>query len=244
MRFLGTKPKIDNCNFSGNDTNIVYCVGDVTLINSTICFYGSNATIILCQGTVQANFIARTNSLIYIGPNNYFPTCYYNMINPLISSDIGTKIVIGSECPVSTGVCIETGDGHDMFDIHTGENISRRESIYIGDAVWLGRDSHILKGTIINTGSIVGAGAVVTGDHLNTGEVWAGVPARCIKIDTVYGHMDQPYLGYDNKYKYWNSIDSFKYNEKEEITIEQLKKFTVEDFLNLKLANGRFIWKV
>lgn len=244
MRFLGTKPKLINTEIKGNDTNIIYCEPGVTLLNSSILFFGNNALIYLSTGIIQANFSADTNSIIFMGKNNYFPLNYVGMTNPFIRAAENTRIIFGSECPISTGVCIESGDGHNIFDLTTGKNVSKNEDIFIGDAVWLGRDSHILKGSIVNTGSIIGSAAVLTGKHTNTGEVWAGVPARCVRSGVVYGHVNQSYLGQDKRYNFWNSVDAFKYNKDEEIAIEKLKTFTLEDFKELQLSNGRFIWKM
>ena len=245
MRFLGTKPKLINTEIKGNDTNIIYCESNVTIMNSNIIANGSNALIYLSTGVVQAHIFSNSNSRLYIGKNNYFPTCYGTFLTSVfICVADGTTITIGSECPISSGVCIESGDGHNIFDLTTGKNVSKNEDIFIGDAVWLGRDSHILKGSIVNTGSIIGSAAVLTGKHTNTGEVWAGVPARCIRSGVVYGHVNQSYLGQDKRYNFWNSIDAFKYNKDEEITIERLKTFTLEDFKKLQLSNGRFIWKM
>ena len=48
----------------------------------------------------------------------------------------------------------------------------------------------VLKGSVLSTGCTIGAGAVVAGKNVKTGEVWAGNPAKMIKENVTYGHLD------------------------------------------------------
>ena len=52
--------------------------------------------------------------------------------------------------------------------------------ISIGKNVWIGANCTILPGTNIEDNIKIAAGSVVKG-NINTGKMWAGVPAVCIK---------------------------------------------------------------
>ena len=51
---------------------------------------------------------------------------------------------------------------------------------YIGNDVWIGSHCLIKSGVTIADGAVIGMGAVVTKD-VGAYEIWAGVPAKCIK---------------------------------------------------------------
>ena len=111
-------------------------------------------------------------------------------------------IEIDSDCLVSFDVVFQVGDGHSIFDIHTGKNINcgvQREengiqysnSIQLERHVWVGRRSIILGGnTIIREGSIVGAGAFVKGQYNYNNVIIAGVPAKIKKKDVAWSRKD------------------------------------------------------
>ena len=52
--------------------------------------------------------------------------------------------------------------------------------VIIGQDCWIGTGVTVLSGSCIGDGSIIGAGSVVMG-VVPPGEIWAGVPARCIR---------------------------------------------------------------
>lgn len=55
--------------------------------------------------------------------------------------------------------------------------------IEIGEDVWIGAGAVILPDVVIERGGIVGAGSVVTKKtHISAYEIWAGNPAKRIKI--------------------------------------------------------------
>lgn len=55
------------------------------------------------------------------------------------------------------------------------------DPIEVGDNVTIGGYAHIMPGVKIGDGAIVASGAIVPkGVHIGAGEIWAGIPARCI----------------------------------------------------------------
>lgn len=59
-------------------------------------------------------------------------------------------------------------------------------AIYIGDNVTIGAKSIVMSGVKIGDGAIVAAGSVVLKNtQIKSGEVWAGVPARRIRQQTL-----------------------------------------------------------
>ena len=56
------------------------------------------------------------------------------------------------------------------------------EKVRLGNDVTIGATAIVMAGVTIGDGAIVSAGAVVTkGTHIGPGEVWGGIPARCLK---------------------------------------------------------------
>jgi serine O-acetyltransferase len=104
----------------------------------------------------------------------------------LVHGGIGTVIhpncVIGDDVTIYQGVTLGRGDTYRQ----AGE--SRFKGIAVADKVIVGPGAKIL-GTVdilhVGAGTIVGANAVLQ-QSTREGEVWAGVPARCI------GTRDEP----------------------------------------------------
>lgn len=110
-----------------------------------------------------------------------------------------TEIRFGEDCMVSRRVSVQSNDGHDIFDVRTGQNInateeiSKSRKIVIGNHVWLGQDASVLYNTEIGDGSIVGAKSFVKNKFPNNCVI-GGNPARLIKTDIAwsrgYGDTD------------------------------------------------------
>ena len=98
----------------------------------------------------------------------------------LVHGGVGTVIHpncrIGDNVTIYQGVTIGRGDTYRLADD------SRFKGVTVADGVIVGPGAKIL-GTVdvlhIGAGTIVGANAVLQ-QSTNAGEVWAGVPARCI----------------------------------------------------------------
>lgn len=55
------------------------------------------------------------------------------------------------------------------------------QGITIEDNVWIGAGVTIIDGVNLGSGAVIGAGSVITKD-VPPNEIWAGVPARCIRV--------------------------------------------------------------
>jgi acetyltransferase-like isoleucine patch superfamily enzyme len=56
-----------------------------------------------------------------------------------------------------------------------------RTGVTIGNNVWIGCGSTILPGCSIGDNAVVGAGSVVT-KSIPAGTIWAGIPAKQIRV--------------------------------------------------------------
>jgi acetyltransferase-like isoleucine patch superfamily enzyme len=93
------------------------------------------------------------------------------------------KIIIGENCGIGGNVSIWDTDFHGLhFHDRTCLEKVKTEPVIIGDNVWIGANVIILKGTEIGNNSIIGAGSVVVGSKVKNNEIWAGNPAKFIKL--------------------------------------------------------------
>lgn len=106
-----------------------------------------------------------------------------------------TQIIIGEDVMCSYSVNFRSGDGHSIFDVHTGKNINSTEDInknrkiVVGDHVWIGMNTIILYNTEICDGSIIGAGSLVKG-RIPNNCIATGVPAKVIKRDIAWSRKE------------------------------------------------------
>jgi acetyltransferase-like isoleucine patch superfamily enzyme len=126
-------------------------------------------------------------------PNIIFK--YDGIWKPGPSITIEDNVFIGSNCEfnINTSITISKysniASGCKFIDHNhgtkegqlIGPQPSVKEKIVIGKDVWLGCNCIILKGVIIGDGAVVGAGSVVV-KSIPPNEIWAGVPAKYIKI--------------------------------------------------------------
>lgn len=103
----------------------------------------------------------------------------------------GGEIIIGKKCMIAQNVSI-IATNHDintdkfMMDEFWVQN---NAPIRIGNDVWIGCGAVILPGVSIGNGAVIGAGSVVT-NSIADNEVFAGVPAKRIKVRTMW-HKDK-----------------------------------------------------
>jgi serine acetyltransferase len=104
-------------------------------------------------------------------------------------------VFVGQRCAVPPRVSIGrysmlaahaaiVGDDHNWTEPGVPIQFSGRpeqRDTWIGKDVWIGRGATLISGVRIGDGSIIAAGSVVTKD-VPPFEVWAGVPARRIRL--------------------------------------------------------------
>ena len=94
----------------------------------------------------------------------------------------GTRIILGKDCMLSSGIEIRTGDSHSIVN-NEGERINPSKEIVVGNHVWIGMRAMLLKGSRIADDCIVGAGSIVTGSFDEAGCALAGNPAKVLRKD-------------------------------------------------------------
>ena len=102
----------------------------------------------------------------------------------LACTEDGSKLLIGSDCMISSHVQIRTGDSHSILDSN-GDRINPASSVSIGNHVWLGEGCKVLKGVSLDGDDIVSTGAIVTksfGRNLLIG----GIPAKILKENVIW----------------------------------------------------------
>jgi len=81
---------------------------------------------------------------------------------------------IGNDCLIGHDAVLFS---HEIENDHFSLN-----PIRIGNNVTVGAMAIIMPGVTIDDNAMVAAGAVVTkGTHIGAGEVWGGIPAKCLK---------------------------------------------------------------
>lgn len=93
------------------------------------------------------------------------------------SVTIGDEVLIGGDCKIYD-TDFHPLDANDRV-VHKHGSINT-SAVSIGSRSFIGSHSLILKGVQIGSEAVVGAGSVVT-NNVPQREIWAGVPARCIR---------------------------------------------------------------
>lgn len=105
-----------------------------------------------------------------------------NRINEGVVLHAINKIYLGSNVTLSMNAMLIT----ESYDVKNWDNYIKRKhsgkSIFVGNNVWIGAGAVILPGVKIADNVVVGAGAVVTHDLSEEGAIYAGNPARRIKM--------------------------------------------------------------
>jgi len=111
--------------------------------------------------------------------------------------DIGDRVIIGRGANIrAAGGPIVIGEGallaQDVSLIAANHILnpadfyrdqpwdSNRVGVIVGRNVWIGAGVIVLPGVVIGENSVIGAGSVVN-KNVPSNQIWAGVPARCIK---------------------------------------------------------------
>ena len=177
----------EGCQFSGK--NIIVMRGEHhSSIIGEGCSFSQNAM----------RFSGPGNSSLVIGNQSTFNA------NTQITLCSCSNVKKGKDCMLSIDISIFAGDGHTIFDLHSGRNINsdlnQREDdgylyhLELEDHVWIGQRSTLLaglgkKGTKVGKGSIVGAFSLVKG-HFPNNVILAGAPAKVKKKDIAWARKN------------------------------------------------------
>lgn len=201
--------KIEGCEVLFSGTNSVLKIGDNFCAGHMQISIGSDCDIEVGNNVTVSgsswNFY--NNAACSIGDNCRFRHGGFINIAPFAKIIIGqgftaehelimialpyTEIRFGEDCMLSRRVSIQSNDGHDIFDVRTGQNInatadlSKSKKIIIGNHVWIGQDVSVLYNTEIGDGSIVGAKSLVKNKFPNNCLI-GGNPAKLIKTDVAW----------------------------------------------------------
>jgi acetyltransferase-like isoleucine patch superfamily enzyme len=96
----------------------------------------------------------------------------------------GTRLLIGDNSLLATGITMLTSDGHDIYGA-AGTRINPAKDIIIGTKVWIGQEAMILKGARIEDGSVIGARSIVTG-RIEIASIAVGNPAKSIRSNVTW----------------------------------------------------------
>jgi acetyltransferase-like isoleucine patch superfamily enzyme len=92
-----------------------------------------------------------------------------------------SKVLIGDDCMISSGVWIRNHDMHTMFDLRTNEIINPPPStLVLEQHVWVGQDALLLGVATVGYGSIIGAKSLLK-TSVPSCSMWAGTPARLLR---------------------------------------------------------------
>lgn len=98
----------------------------------------------------------------------------------LLMGGSDSKIIIGSNCDISSRVTIITGTHEiDRLGVRSA-GLGYSSSIEIGNGVWIGFGAQILPGVSIGDKAIIGAGSVVV-KNVQANTIVAGNPAKLIR---------------------------------------------------------------
>lgn len=150
----------------------------VELRNLNINITGINSTLVIeDEAKIRGNiFIRHRNSSLFIGKGSTTVNCSFYALE-------GRAIKIGRDCMFSSGVIIRTSDEHTIFNINTHERLNTAQDIIIGNHVWLGEGVTVNKGVQIPDNVIFGSKALITKGKYFCNAIYAGVPAKLIKLN-------------------------------------------------------------
>lgn len=169
------KCKID---IEGYGNKVIFEEG-VKLQNSTIFMRGNNHTVHIKSSSLIKNtvlWVEDENCQIFIGEKTTIEGAHIAVTEP------DSKIDIGQDCMLSSGIDIRNGDSHSIIDKVTNKRINYAKNIIIKDHVWIGYGVQILKGVCIDSNSIIGIRSLVT-KSIPKNCLAIGIPAKVAKQD-------------------------------------------------------------
>jgi carbonic anhydrase/acetyltransferase-like protein (isoleucine patch superfamily) len=145
----------------------IYALGDKTPVISKDAFIAPNAVII-----GDAHIAAHAN-------------IWFNCV---LRADTN-RIVIGERSNIQDGVIIHVNEGDDMACLIGADcSVGHGAIIHaarLEDRAFVGMGAIVLDRAVIESGGMLAAGAVLSpGKILKTGELWAGTPAKFLRLLT------------------------------------------------------------
>jgi acetyltransferase-like isoleucine patch superfamily enzyme len=114
-------------------------------------------------------------------PNPHFEMGDYSGVGERCWISIKDHLKIGNYVRIGPDVCITDNSHQFAKDDLIMNQRAKIQKITIDDDAWMGRGVTILGGVNIGKGAVLAAGAVVTKD-IPPYEIWAGNPARFVKV--------------------------------------------------------------
>jgi sugar O-acyltransferase (sialic acid O-acetyltransferase NeuD family) len=154
-----------------------------------------DASVAICTGSPSNNFSRkRIVRALDLPPSRYATLVHPRAVVPrsarigqgtvLLSSVVLTAAVrVGSHVAMMPGVVLTHDDVIGDF-VTFGAGAQLAGTVSVDEGAYLGAGSLIRQNLSIGAWSLVGMGAVVTRD-VPRAEVWAGVPARCLRTLTI-----------------------------------------------------------
>ncbi|MGD8342835.1 MAG: acyltransferase [Desulfobacterales bacterium] len=143
----------------------------------------------------------------------------YGIICPGVRISSASKIHIGDNCMLASGVYLTDSDWHDIYNRIA---FGKTEPIHIADNAWIGDSVIVCKGVSIGENSIIGAGSVVV-NSIPPGCIAAGNPAKVVK------HLD-PQKALTTRQQ-WFSKSTHLYAEIDQLDRDLLRENTLRHWL-------------
>lgn len=181
--------KIPGLYISINGNDCFISIGSNTIFQHTSFIIGNdNAKIHIDTGSELHGVFARLS----YGVNQSFMVGKHTILYGAdIIIDENGGLNIGSYCLFANNINIRASDGHSVLDKTTGKILNHiTHPVNVGDKCWIGQGVRILKNAQIPTNTIVGGGSVVTKKFDEEYTVIAGNPAKVIKHDVTWSHMN------------------------------------------------------
>lgn len=165
----------------GNDNNVIF--GENCILNNiNFRLKGNNIRLTVGDNVEMTGVIASLfmNTSLSINDNS-------TLGNGEITIAEENNITIGKDCMFAHGFELRTSDMHPIYSLTTGNRVNVGNDINIGNHIWLGRDVVILKGVSLGDNIMVGIRSVVTKSFLEPNSVLAGIPAKILNTNVIWG---------------------------------------------------------
>lgn len=101
----------------------------------------------------------------------------------------GTKIQIGDDNMFAENIKVVAGDGHNYYDITTGNILTHTDPVITKEHVWVGIGATLLSGADIGEGSIVGD-VILINKVVPNNVVVVGNPMRVVRENVEWQRKD------------------------------------------------------